>query len=80
MQSFVARVCLIAWFQSRKDCMCAERMHACQRHLCVCAVGAMEVGSGLGAVQLGQIEPMTGVKTTLSQTKAGKQSHVLPSL
>ena len=37
-------------------------------------------GSGLGAVQLGQIEIMIDVKTTLSQTKAGRQSHNLPSL
>ena len=42
MQSFDARVCVIDWFQSCKDSMCAERMNACQRHLCVRTVGAME--------------------------------------
>ena len=37
-------------------------------------------GSGLGAVQLGQIELVMCAKTTSSQTKAGRQSHNLPSL
>ena len=36
--------------------------------------------SGLRAVQLWQFELVIDVKTTLSQTKAGRQSHVLPSL
>ena len=36
--------------------------------------------SGLRAVQLWQFELTIDVKTTLSQTKAGRQSHVLPSL
>ena len=36
--------------------------------------------SGLSAVQLWQFELVIDVKTTLSQTKAGRQSHVLPSL
>ena len=78
MQSFDARVCVIAWFQSCKDSMCAERMHACQRHLCVRTVGAME--AVWEQCSLGNVDFVTDMKTTLSQTKAGRQSHVLPSL
>ena len=61
-----------------------QRQHVRGAHACVPeaplrAYGRGD-GSGLGAVQLGQIEIVTHAKTTLSQTKAGKQSHNLPSL
>ena len=79
MQSFDARVCVIDWFQP-----CMQRWHARGAHACVPeaplrAYGRGD-GSGLGAVQLGQIELVMCTKTTLSQTKAGRQSHNLPSL
>ena len=70
MQSFDARVCVIDWFQPCKDSMCAERMHACQRHLCVRTVGAMEAVSE-------QCSLGTDIKTISSQIKAGEQSHAL---